>query len=264
MFSGRVKVKILLLADFLKGPFDSWCCQVDFEFEVKGCSLGYIIYPIMILRIFSYNVKTFLFFCCGLLVAQTTHVMIQIIDAQSCEKSIFFVSFFWVDIRIYIYAHDVIYCDQYQVLVLCLFPIPPLTMLWSTETVVFSPKKAWCVRLGTWCQGQGGCAVFFLEASRPGKKTPLLKKIKTEIFGSGVIGLQYIEKYIAAPVPTYWFILTPLLVPTKIGIGHAHLSGTLRCPKPFLEEISNDRKSTCHFFNTTGGGSEKEKKLQNT
>lgn len=140
---------------------------------------------------------------------------------------------------------------------------PPYDALIDRNRGVFPKKGLVCSPRNVMPRTRGMCG-FFLEASRPGKKTPLLKKIKTEIFGSGVIGLQYIEKYIAAPVPTYWFILTPLLVPTKIGIGHAHLSGTLRCPKPFLEEISNDRKSTCHFFNTTGGGSEKEKKLQNT
>ena len=114
--------------------------------------------------------------------------------AQSCEKSIY-VCFLFLGgynyiynmyVFIYIYAHDV----KYTVI-----NIKSLSFVLSQShdavigenTVVVSPKKAWCVRLGTWCQGQvtRGCVRFFLlEASRPGKKTSLLKKMNTEIFGS--------------------------------------------------------------------------------
>lgn len=89
---------------------------------------------------------------------------------------------------IYIYAHDVKYTViNIKSLSFVLSQSPPYDAVIGENTVVVSPKKAWCVRLGTWCQGQvtRGCVRFFLlEASRPGKKTSLLKKMNTEIFGS--------------------------------------------------------------------------------
>ena len=172
MFSGRVKVKILLLADFLKGPFDSWCCQVDFEFEVKGCSLGYIIYPIMILRIFSYNVKTFLFFCCGLLVAQTTHVMIQIIDAQSCEKSIFFCVLF---LGGYTYIYICTWCYLlWSISSPCPLSLPnppPYDALIDRNRGVFPKKGLVCSPRNVMPRTRGMCGFFFGSFSTWKKNT---------------------------------------------------------------------------------------------
>lgn len=135
------------------------------------------------------------------------------------------------------------------------FPNPPLTMLWSGKTPWWFPQK----RPGVFASErdakdklQGDVCVFFCwKLLDLEKKHLFLRKWIQKFLGQGVIDLQYIEKCMAAP---------PLLTsPTKNGIGHAHLSGTLRCPKPFLEEMSNDRTSKGHFRNTTGGGSEEKK-----
>ena len=117
--------------------------------------------------------------------------------AQSCEKSIY-VCFLFLGGYNYIYNMYVfIYIYMHMMLNILWsisspcplsFPNPPLTMLWSGKTPWWFPQK----RPGVFASErdakdklQGDVCVFFLlEASRPGKKTSLLKKMNTEIFGS--------------------------------------------------------------------------------
>ena len=104
------------------------------------------------------------------------------------------VSFFWVDIRIYIYAHDVIYCDQYQVLVLCLFPIPPLRC--------FDRPKPWCFpqkRPGVFASErdakdklQGDVCVFIWKLIDL-EKHLFLRKLKQKFLGQGSLAYSILK-----------------------------------------------------------------------
>ena len=188
----------------------------------------------------------------------------------------------------------------------CAVSLPNLLlwpMLWSGKTPwCFSPKKAWCVRLGTWCQGQGKCFIF-LEASRPGKKISLLKRRNFGNFGSGSQGsLTYSHSKVSWLLPSLHMgvsldggtpkssILTgfsiinhPYWGTTILGKPHIGLYWpftnfhppklvsampiylwTLRCPKLFWRKFPMTEHPSVNFRNTTGGGSEKKQKLQNT